>query len=108
MSDAASAGCCSGGSGVFGQDSTTIDTSIGFRLADRQSLSLLVYSSTSTGAIAQDDLDVSLNYRYQIWRSMALQLAYRARTVINRDPLLSSGAYTSRGFDIELVFNFGS
>ncbi|MCH7945103.1 MAG: hypothetical protein IIC73_03695, partial [Armatimonadetes bacterium] len=98
----------SGGSGVFGQDSTTIDTSIGFRIGDRQSLSLLVYSSTSTGAISQDDLDISLNYQYRIWRSMALQLAYRARTVTNRDPLLSSGAYTSRGFDIELVFNFGS
>ncbi len=96
------------GGGLFEQTSTTFDGAIGFRLSPRQSLSLGLYSTMGTGQFAQDDFDFSLNYRYQIWRSLALQGSYRFRDVVNMDPLATTGAYRSSGFDLELVFNFGS
>jgi hypothetical protein len=94
--------------GLFSQNATNLDGALGFRLSSRQTLSFVAYSNFSSGQFGQDDLDLSLNYRYQIWKSVALQGSYRFRDVVNKDPLAASGAYRSRGFDIELVFNFGS
>lgn len=98
----------SGGGGLFDQESATIDFSAGYLLAPRHSLSLVYYATTSTGTFAQDDSDLSLNYQYRIWRSLALQGSYRVRRVVNKDLTATTGAYDSRGFDIELVFNFGA
>ena len=98
----------SNGSSGFGQNSFTLDTILGYRLTTRQLLSVALYSNRGNGALAQDDTDVSLNYTYQVWRSLGVQASYRLRDVVNKDPLSTSGAYTSRGFDIGLVFNFGS
>ena len=98
----------SGGGAQFNQNSTSYDASLGYRLTERQSLSALLYATDSTGQFAQNDVDISMNYQYRIWRSVALQGSYRIRRVRNLDPLVSSGAYRSSGFDIELVFNFGS
>jgi hypothetical protein len=96
------------GGGLFEQTSTSFDGALGFRLSKRQALSLTLYSTSGTGQFAQEDFDFALAYRYQIWRSMALQGSYRFRNVDNLDPLVTSGAYRSSGFDLELVFNFGS
>lgn len=98
----------SGGGGLFNQNATNLDAALGYRLSERQTLSFVLYSNLSTGQFAQKDTDLSLNYRYQIWRNVALQASYRFRDVVNTDPLLTTGAYRSRGFDLELVFNFGS
>ena len=94
--------------GLFTQNSLSFDGSLGFRLSERQALALVLYSTFSTGQFAQDDFDLSLNYRYQIWRNVALQASYRFRDVVNKDPLATTGAYRSSGFDLELVFDFGS
>jgi hypothetical protein len=96
------------GGGLFSQNSVTFDAALGHRLGKRQTLGFSVYSTSSTGQFGQDDFDVSLNYRYQLWRSLALQASYRFRDVVNKDPLAAGGAYRSSGFDLELVFNFGS
>lgn len=96
------------GGSFSGQTSTNLDGSVGYRISPRQTLSFGAYTNLSSGIFGQDDTDLSINYRYQIWRSVALQGSYRWRDVINKDPLTTTGAYRSRGFDIELVFNFGS
>ena len=96
----------SGGSGTFGQNSASVDAAIGYRLAPRQSLALSVRAGNTTGYLAQIESDIGLTYRYQIWKSLALQFAYRVRNVRNSDPFISTGAYSSRGFDIDLVFDF--
>ncbi len=98
----------SGSQSTFQQNSHNFDAALGYRLSPRQTLSFIAYSNFSSGQFGQDDTDLSINYRYQIWRSVALQASYRWRDVVNKDPLVSTGAYRSRGFDIELVFNFGS
>jgi hypothetical protein len=98
----------SSGAGGFSQTSSSIDAALGYKLSQRQTLGLSLYQTASTGQFAQDDFDLSVAYRYQIWRSVALQASYRFRDVTNKDPLAATGAYRSRGFDVELVFNFGS
>ena len=47
-------------------------------------------------------------YEYRLWRNVSLIGSYKWRKVDNLDPLFSSGAYRSRGFDLELSFSFGS
>jgi hypothetical protein len=98
----------SSGASGFDQTSSSLDAALGYRLSERQSLGLNLYQTSSTGQFAQDDFDLSVAYRYQLWRTVALQASYRFRDVVNKDPLATSGAYSSRGFDVELVFNFGS
>ena len=60
-----------------------------------------------SGYLPQETRNLSLTYQYQIWKSLAFNIGYRIIDVINRDSTLSSGGYGSRGFDIELQFNFG-
>ena len=97
----------SGGNGSFGQNAVNFDAALNYRLANRHSLSFTVLSGQTSGYLPQDTLDLSLAYQYRIWQSVALQVGYRFRDIQNRDPLASSGAYKSSGFDVELVFNFG-
>lgn len=96
-----------GGNSQFAQDSVAFDAAIGYRLAARHNLLLAYVSGSTTGYYPQDDRDLSLTYQYQIWENLALNVRYRIRDVQNRDPDLVGGAYSSRGFDLELSFNFG-
>lgn len=96
-----------GGGGQFGQDNSDIEVSLGYRLADRHFLSFDWNRSHTTGYYPQDDKDTSLTYRYQIWRSLALNVAYRFHDVVNLDSNNSSGGYQSQGLHFELAFNFG-
>lgn len=98
----------SGGGSAFDQESRSLDASVGYRLSDKHSFSIALYDTSSTGQFAQNDSDLSVNYQYRIWRSLALQGSYRIRRVENLDPAATTGAYRSNGFDLELVFNFGS
>lgn len=96
----------SGGSSQFQQDSLAVDLDLNYYLAPRHSLALAYRQGRITGYYPQDELDTSLTYRYQIWQSLALNIGYRFQNISNRDPLLSSGAYKSSGFDFTLAFNF--
>lgn len=100
-------GLLTGGNSSFSQDSNAIDVRANYLLADRHSLGFNYSTGAITGYYPQDTTDWSLTYQYKIWESLALNISYRVRDVINTDPLISSGAYSSRGFDIELAFNFG-
>lgn len=96
-----------GGNSQFGQDSYYVDGSISYRLAPRQSLSLFGNTGRTSGYLPQDDDQFGIAYAYQIFKNIALVGSYRVRDVRNRSPFETSGAYRSRGFDIELTFNFG-
>ena len=97
----------SGGNSQFRQDSFNYDVVLSYLLAERHSLSFLARNGRTTGYYPQDDKEMALTYQYKIWKNLALNVSYRIRDVINRDPILSTGAYQSRGFDFELAFNFG-
>jgi hypothetical protein len=101
------AGLVTGGSDAFRQNNFAYEGSLAYLLAPRHNLVFSVRNGNTTGYLPQDSRDWSLTYQFQIWKSLALNLGYRVIDVFNRDPRVTSGAYSSRGFDIELEFNFG-
>lgn len=96
-----------GGNSEFKQNSHAYEASLTYRFANRQALNFNVSSGRTRGYYPQDDFDYGITYQYQIWQNLALNLSYRVRDVRNLDPTLTSGAYRSGGFDLELSFNFG-
>jgi hypothetical protein len=96
-----------GGNSDFRQDSGAFDLQASYRLTDRHSLSALLMKGSINGYLPQDITEASLTYQYRIWRGLAVNLSYRHRDIISRDQTVSSGAFTSNGFDLELAFNFG-
>ncbi|HRF60537.1 MAG TPA: hypothetical protein PLH94_11590 [Fimbriimonadaceae bacterium] len=97
----------SGGSSTFKQDSHAYEASLSYRVARRQAITFGLSLGNTRGYYPQNDLSWSLVYQYQILENLALNAGYRLRDVSNRDPNLTSGAYRSAGFDLELAFNFG-
>jgi hypothetical protein len=95
-----------GGGSQFGQDSLYLDASLTYRLAPRQTLSLYGTSGYTSGYLPQAEDSVGISYAYQIFRNIALVGSYRIRDVRNRNTTNPLGAYKSRGFDIELTFQF--
>lgn len=95
------------GNSAFNQDSFGYEASLSYRLAKRHNLMFTMDNGRLSGYLPQETRNMALTYQYQIWRNLALNVGYRMIDVVNRDPSLTSGAYTSRGFDIELEFNFG-
>ncbi len=100
-------GLLTGGNSSFAQDSNAIDARANYLLGERHSLAFSYSTGAISGYYPQDTTDWALTYQYKIWESLALNISYRERDVFNRDPLLTSGQYSSKGFDIELAFNFG-
>lgn len=96
-----------GGNSEFRQDSASYDLTLAYQLAPRHLLSFGLSAGDTRGYLPQGVLDASLTYQYQIWRSLALNVRCRVQDVRNRDPQNTSGAFRSRGFDVELAFNFG-
>lgn len=96
-----------GGNSDFRQNAFTYDITLNYLVAPRHNLAFVTRNGKTTGYYPQDDAEIAFIYQYRIWQNLSLNVGYRWREVINRDPLLSSGAYRSRGFDIELAFNFG-
>lgn len=92
---------------TYAQNIWSADARFSYIIAPRHALIGNVRIGKITGYLPQDEQDFSLIYQYQIWESLALNIGYRIQTVASRDPFVSTGAYRSRGFDIELAFNFG-
>ena len=90
----------------FDQSNALYDASLTYALADRQALSLNFSGSKSSGYLPQNETDWSLAYRYQLWKTLGLSLAYRDHRVINLDPTVTTGAYHSNGLHLELAFGF--
>ncbi len=95
-----------GGTSTFKQDSWSFDLGLDYRLSTRENLGLLINAGRLSGYLPQDEADLAFSYRYQIWQNLALNANYRYRNIRNRDATLTSGAYRSNTFDIELGFNF--
>lgn len=98
----------SGGNSPFAQDSVSVDGSLNYRIDDRQSAYMMFNTGRITGYLPQEQAFFGVFYEYRLWRNVSLVGSYKWRRVTNLDPLFSSGAYRSRGFDLELSFNFGS
>ncbi|MBX3096839.1 MAG: hypothetical protein KF812_08255 [Fimbriimonadaceae bacterium] len=92
---------------TYAQDIWSADANVSYRFAPRHALIGNARVGRVSGYLAQDEQDFSLTYQYQIWKSLALNVGYRVQTVTSRDSFVSTGAFRSRGFDIELAFNFG-
>lgn len=95
-----------GGNSQFGQDSTTVDGSLTYRLDPRQRLTASYQSGRTQGYLPQSDAFFGISHHYQLFSTAELVTSYRWRNVSNLDPTITSGAYRSTGFDIELAFNF--
>jgi hypothetical protein len=97
----------SGGNSEFSQSALYVDGGLTYALNSRQNLSLRFQHGRTTGYLPQQDNFVGMFYEYQLYRNVSLVASYKIRNLANLDPLASSGAYRSRGFDLELSFNFG-
>lgn len=96
----------SGGSSNLGQDATTFGLNLVYRLNERQRLLFDAQLGQTRRYLPQNDASLALGWTYQIYRSIGITGWYRYRNLTNLDPTLQSGAYRSRGFDLELTFNF--
>ncbi|MFQ3586785.1 MAG: hypothetical protein SNJ74_02070 [Fimbriimonadaceae bacterium] len=96
----------SGGNSAFKQDSTAFDASLSYRLMDRHFLRFGYQGLTSTGEFGQFETFWLAGYEYRIFSNVGLLASYKVRDVQNRLSGSTSGAYKSRGFDIELSFSF--
>lgn len=88
------------------QNSQSSYGSLNYKLNPRQALIADFFGSVTNGYLPQTNSDYGLTWQYRIWESLALNVSYRVRNVRSRDPLVQSGAYRSRGFDIGLDMNF--
>ncbi|MEQ1936443.1 MAG: hypothetical protein ABL962_21525, partial [Fimbriimonadaceae bacterium] len=95
------------GGGTFAQNVISMDGFFGYRITSRQTASLRFNLGRTTGYLPQNESYAGLFYEHQIYRNISLIGSYKVRNVTNLDSLASSGAYRSRGFDLELSFNFG-
>lgn len=95
------------GNSQFNQDSLGYEAVVNYRLARRHNLAFSADNGRLSGYLPQETRNMALTYQYQIWKSLAFNVGYRMIDVINRDASAVSGAYSSRGFDFELEFNFG-
>lgn len=96
-----------GGDSSLNQNSLGYQLELNYKLAKRHNLTFSLDNGSITGYQPQLSKNIALTYQYQIWRSLALNVGYRIIDVTNNDPNLSFGQYSSRGFDVELQFNFG-
>lgn len=95
------------GGGLYSQDSLSFDASLFYRIDDRQQAYLSVNSGRTTGYLPQSDQFFGAFYEYRLFQNVSLIGSYKIRKLMNLDPLATSGAYRSRGFDLELSFSFG-
>jgi len=92
----------------YAQDSFGIDGYLRHRLNARSNLSLQFTLGRTSGYLPQSEHFIGAFYEYQLYRNVALVGSYKIRHVLNNDPTITTGAYRSSGFDLELNFNFGS
>lgn len=93
--------------GQYSQNSYYGSGALTYKLSRRENLSARFNVGRTTGYYPQDDMYAGLFYEYQLYRNVSLIGSYKWRKVANLDPLFTSGAYRSRGFDLEISFNFG-
>jgi hypothetical protein len=92
--------------GVYSQNVYQTDARFSYLLRRRHRLALDLYSTLSTGYQPQSEFSLGVSYRYEIWQGLGLSLTHRWHRVSNREFSGGPGAYSSRGFDLELGFNF--
>jgi hypothetical protein len=96
-----------GGTSTFSQSGVSWESNVQYMLGKRQNLIFSLNNAFTTGYLPQSDLAAEIAYQYQLIDALALNIGYRHRNVRNRDDGVTSGAYRSGSFDIELSFNFG-
>lgn len=96
-----------GGNSLYKQDGTQFNGNLTYEIGPRQRLLLDITRGRTRGYLGQSEFLASASYQYQIWKSLALVAGYKFRDVQNLDSSATSGAYRSKGFDVELSFTFG-
>lgn len=97
----------SGGNSAFKQDSIYLDGSVTYRIGSRQALILAGQTGSTKGYLPQNDSQLGLSYQYQLYQNIALSGSLRLRRLNSNDPSIANNSYSSRSFDLELIFNFG-
>ena len=93
--------------GDYSQNRWAYDSSFSRRLSSVERLTLQVQSGRSFGYQPQTDGFIGLSYAKNIFSGIALVGSYRIRNLNYLDGNTSTGGYHSRGFDVELSFDFG-
>lgn len=93
--------------GNYAQNRWAYDTSISRRISSLERLTFQVQNGRSFGYQPQLDGYVGLSYSRNIFNGIALIGSYRIRNLNYLDGNTNTGGYRSRGFDLELSFDFG-
>ncbi|MBV6459069.1 MAG: hypothetical protein HONBIEJF_02209 [Fimbriimonadaceae bacterium] len=96
-----------GGTSPFRQDVYSAESEISYRLAARHRLAFSFDASSIRGYLPQSDVGWSASYIYTIMPGVGLAAVYRYRNVSNREVGVTTGAYRSSGFDLELRIDLG-
>lgn len=93
--------------GTSAQNALQYNAFLRLKLRRNQALLFNFLYGTTSNYQAQNSLDTSLGYEYQLFKNIALVGRYFVRRVTNLDPTITTGAYASHGLDLQLNFNFG-
>lgn len=91
----------------YAQDSFGFDGYLRYKINQRSNASVQYALGRTSGYLPQTDNFFGAFYEHQLYRNVSLIGSYKIRRVSNMDMSLTSGAYRSNGFDLELNFNFG-
>jgi hypothetical protein len=97
----------SGNASEFAQDSFGLDGYLRYKINRRSNAGLQFAVGRTSGYLPQSDNFFGAFYEHQLYQNVSLIGSYKLRRVTNLNSSLTSGAYRSSGFDLELNFNFG-
>ena len=75
---------------------------------ENQALGFEIASSSLTNYEPQNDFSIAALYEYRLFKNVSILGKYQIHNVVNLDPTVTTGSFNSRGFDLQLNFNFGS
>jgi hypothetical protein len=84
-----------------------LDGYLRYKINRRSNAGLQFAVGRTSGYLPQSDNFFGAFYEHQLYQNVSLIGSYKLRRVTNLNSSLTSGAYRSSGFDLELNFNFG-
>lgn len=94
--------------GTVAQNSFHYNVGLKHYLKRNQAVGFDIATSNLTNYQPQNDFLINVSYEYQLFKNVSILGKYQIHNVTNLDPTITSGAFRSHGFDIEMNFNFGS
>ncbi len=94
------------GTASTGLTNLGIDAALGYRLTDRQRVSIRYQNTTYSGLYGQAQSYLGGFYSFSLFKGVSLVGSYKLKRVANIGQTAMNGSYRSSGFDLELSCDF--